>query len=88
MSTPLVAPLAQQPNPGDRLTAGQRVALWADLWDASEEMLLTGLRRELGPDGDLITAYRDWCEKQKEEHDRMIRRMAQRFYERGVRHGR
>lgn len=33
------------------------VALWIDLV-AAEQLLLAGLRREIGPDGDLGAAYR------------------------------
>lgn len=72
----------------ERSTPQQRIAMCIDLLDASEELLLAGLRREVGPDGNVRAAYRSWCENQREEHDRMIRRMAMRLHERGVRHGR
>jgi hypothetical protein len=31
--------------------------------EASHEMLLAGLRRKIGPDGDLQWAYREWYER-------------------------
>jgi hypothetical protein len=46
--------------------------LWVDLVDACEQLLLLGLRREIGPDGDLEAAYRQWQAVQRKEHDRAI----------------
>lgn len=62
-----------------RLTPEEGIALWADLMDACEQFLLAGLRRKVGPQGDLAGAYRDWYARQMEEHDRMILRMVQEF---------
>ena len=56
--------------------------------DASEELLLAGLSREIGPDGDLREAYRRWYTRQMEDHDRAKQQMAESLYRRGVRHGR
>jgi hypothetical protein len=53
--------------------------MWADLTDACEQFLLAGLRREIGPNGDLKAAYRKWYAEQMEEHDRMMLRMMERF---------
>ena len=50
-------------------------------------LLLAGLRREVGPGGDLVGAYRRWWQQQGEEHDRAVRRLAESLYRRGVRHG-
>jgi hypothetical protein len=77
-----------EPALPDDLSADQCVALWTDLMDASEALLLAGLRREIGPDGDLREAYRRWHAQQMEEHDRWMRRLAENLYRRGVRHGR
>jgi hypothetical protein len=52
-----------------------RIKMWLDLLDASEQFLLAGLRREIGPDGDLKAAYRDWYRKEMEEHDKMMYHM-------------
>ena len=49
-----------------------RIKIWLDLLDASEQFLLAGLRREIGPNGDLKAAYRKWYKEQMEEHDKMI----------------
>ena len=72
----------------NHLTPDQRVAAWADLMDASEELLLAGLARQIGPDGDLREAYRRWYVRQMEDHDQAMRDLANNLYRRGVRHGR
>ena len=69
------------------LTVEQRIALWGDLLDACDQLLLAGLRRRIGPDGDLRAAYRESLARQREEHDRMLLGMADRFNRRGGRHG-
>ena len=61
------------------LTPEQGIALWVEVMNASEAFLLAGLRREIGPDGDLQAAHRRWYEQQMEEHDRMLFRMAERL---------
>lgn len=88
MASQLIPPPGLEPPPPENLTADQRIALWLDLMDAGEELLLAGLRREVGPDGDLAAAYRHWCEERGKEHDRAMRRLAENLYRRGVRHGR
>lgn len=60
-------------------TPQQCIRMWLDLMDACEQFLLAGLRREIGPDGDLRAAYRKWYAEQMEEHDRMIERVAARL---------
>jgi len=55
------------------------IAMWADLVHACDEFLLAGLRREIGPDGDLQAAYRRWYARHREEHDQAILDMARRF---------
>jgi hypothetical protein len=72
------ADLAPPPLP-DHLTMSERVAVWVDLMNTCEQFLLAGLRREIGPHGDLQAAYREWYARQMEEHDRMIFHMAEEF---------
>lgn len=71
---PLSQPDMRPPAPVD-LTPAECVALWADLMNTCEQFLLAGLRREIGPEGDLKAAYRAWYAGQMEEHDRTIRHM-------------
>ncbi len=68
------------------LTAEQRIALWADLLDACDQLLLAGMRRRLGPNGDLVAAYRAWYRTEMEEHDRMMLHMMEEFDRRSRRH--
>jgi hypothetical protein len=88
MAGQLIPPPGLEPPAPERLTADQRVALWLDLMDSAEELLLAGLRRDVGPCGDVAREYRRWCEQQGEEHDLAVRRLADNLYRRGVRHGR
>jgi hypothetical protein len=59
------------------LTTEQRIAVWVDLMEACDQFLFAGLRREVGPGGDVQAAYRRWYADQMEEHDRTVRRMAE-----------
>ena len=88
MANQLIPPPGMEPVIPDQLTPEQRVALWADLVDAGEALLLAGLRREIGPNGDIREAYRRWYAQQMEEHDRWMRHLAENLHRRGVCHGR
>jgi len=56
-------------------TPRQRIAIWLDLMRAGDKLLLAGLSRELGPDGDVQSAYRRWYAEHMREHDRTVARM-------------
>jgi len=45
---------------------------WLSLLDACEKLTRAGLRRQIGPDGDLKDAYRRWYREQMDEHDRLV----------------
>jgi hypothetical protein len=87
MANELIPPPGMEPTLPENLTPQQRFALWADVVDAGEALLLAGLRREVGPDGDVREAYRRWYEQRMEERDRAMRQLAANLYRRGVRHG-
>ncbi len=87
MSTQLIPPPGIAPETPEHLTPDQRLALWADLVDASEDLLLAGLRYRIGPDGDIHEAYRRWYAQQMEQHDHDMRVLAENMYRRGVSHG-
>ncbi len=76
MAGQLIPPPELAPPIPDGLTPEQRVALWADLYNAGEKLLLAGLRRDIGPDGDLIQAYRDWLRRYYDDHDQILVRWA------------
>lgn len=45
----------------------QRVAAWADWLDTCEQFLLAGMRRRIGPEGDLQAEFRRWYEERMAE---------------------
>ena len=69
------------PHVPEDLTPEQRITLWAEITDACEQLLLAGLRREVGPDGDVIAAYRHWNAERMEEHTHTLIRMLERLGE-------
>jgi hypothetical protein len=87
MTNQLIPPPGMDPPQSRQLSSEERIALWAAGMDLAHEMLMAGLRHKVGPNGDVIAAYREWYAQQVAEHDAMIRQMAENFYRRGVRHG-
>ncbi|OHB72139.1 MAG: hypothetical protein A2V70_07480 [Planctomycetes bacterium RBG_13_63_9] len=88
MAGQLMPPPGCEPRVPEDATPEECIRIWVDLMDACEQFLLAGLRREIGPHGDLKAAYRRWYAEQMEEHDQMIRRMAERLNARGGGDGR
>ena len=68
----LIPPEGYEPTMPNGLTIPQRIAYWADLVDATEELVKVGLRNKLGPGGDVDKAFREWYEKQCAEHDEVV----------------
>lgn len=60
-------------------TPQQRIAIWLDLLHTGHKLLLAGFRREVGPNGDVQEAYRNWYAQQMDEHDRTVARMLERM---------
>jgi hypothetical protein len=58
--------------------SAQSVLLWMDLMEACEQFVLAGLRRKIGPTGDLDRAYREWYAAQKANRDQEIAHMLSR----------
>jgi len=81
-----MAPAELAPPVPDHTTPQQRISLWLDLMAACDQLVLAGLRREIGPSGDLRAAYRRWYAEQMEEHDRMIFHLAAELDRRGGGH--
>jgi len=84
----LLAPADLDPPDVAHLTAEQRIALWADLMHLCEQFLLAGLRRKVGPDGDVAAAYREWHSAQMMEHDRALQHMLEELERRSGRNAR
>ncbi len=87
MANQLIPPPGLEPPIPAGLTHDQLLQLWIDVVDTGEAFLLAGLRRQIGPDGDLQAAYRAWYQQRMQEHDEAIRAQAENLYRRGVRHG-
>jgi hypothetical protein len=88
MTGPLTSPPDLAPSVPPSATPQQCIAMWVDLVDACDQFLLAGLRREIGPDGDLKAAYRKWYAERMEEHDRMLFHLMAEFERRGGGHAR
>jgi hypothetical protein len=71
----LIPPPELAPPVPENLTPEQCVDLWLGQLDLGEQLLLAGLRQQVGPAGDVMAAYRQWRDEQRQEHDRMIRHM-------------
>lgn len=79
MTAILTTPPDLSPPVPERLSPEQRIALWADLMNACHSLLLGGLRREVGPTGDVEAAFRQWYRTRMEEHDRALRHLLEEF---------
>ena len=86
MAGQLIPPPGFEPQVPADATPQQCIRLWVDLMDACEQFLLARLREEIGPDGDLEAAHRQWYQRQMEEHDRTMLHMMQEFERRGGDH--
>jgi hypothetical protein len=79
MQENLAAPADLAPTLPHDATPDQCIAAWIDVMHTCDQFLLAGLRREIGPDGDLQAAYRRWYADDMEQHDRMMRHMMEEF---------
>lgn len=86
MAGQLIPPPELAPPIPENLTPAQRIALWMGMMNVCEQFLLAGLRREIGPNGDLREAHRRWYATQMEEHDRAMKRMLEELSRRGCPH--
>jgi hypothetical protein len=50
-----------------------------DLLDASDQFLLAGLARRVGPGGDVPAAFREWYAHEMQDHDRMMLHLMEEF---------
>jgi hypothetical protein len=79
MTGQLLPPPDLAPTVPEGATPEQCMCMWLDLMRTCEQFVLAGLRREIGPDGDLRAAYRRWYAEQMEEHDRMMFHLVEEF---------
>ncbi|MCR4411629.1 MAG: hypothetical protein NUV77_04280 [Thermoguttaceae bacterium] len=88
MSDPVFPLPDPAPSVPKDATSTQCIRAWVEWMDLCEQVLLAGLRREIGPEGDLRAAYRRWYAEQMEEHDRMMAHLASELQRRGGNGGR
>jgi hypothetical protein len=61
------------------LSPTQRVQLWVELMATCDDLLRAGLRNSTEDEKGLMDAYRMWYKVAMADHDRMIRRLADRL---------
>jgi len=69
MAGELLPPPDLAPTVSPDVTHEECLERWIEVMNLCEAFLLAGLRREIGPDGDLQAAYREWRRKRREEKD-------------------
>jgi hypothetical protein len=75
--------LTPPPPPRD---SHESVAAYLELLDIGDLFLRAGMRHQLGPDGDVDTAYREWNEQQMEADTRKTIHMLEELNLREGRH--
>jgi hypothetical protein len=88
MANRLIPPPELAPSVPRNLPPGRHIELWAEWLDTCDAFLLAGLRRKVGPGGDVQAAYRQWYADQMAEHDRTMLHLVQEFDRRSRLRGR
>ena len=79
MANRLIPSPEQAPSLAPGTPSSRCIEIWAEWLDTCEQFLLAGLRRQIGPDGDLRAAYRQWYAERMAEHDRTMLHLAEEF---------
>jgi len=48
----------------------EKIALWAQMVEDGDQLLMAGLRDRVGPNGDPQAAFLEWLGRRTAEHDR------------------
>ena len=75
----LIPPPELAPGPPAGATREQCIAMWFDLVDATDQILLAALRSRLGSPDEVDAAYRQVYARQVEEHDKTVYHMLSEF---------
>jgi len=75
MKNQLIPPPDLAPPSIRDMTPREKVALWAQMVDDGDQLVLAGLRRRIGPNGDVRKAFLEWLDRRDAEHDRTVARM-------------
>ena len=63
------------PGIGD-LPVKERIALWAQMVDEGDQLVIAALRREFGPNADLADAFTAWLDRRADEKIRELQMVA------------
>jgi hypothetical protein len=75
MAGKLIPPPGIAPEYPQGASTAYCIRAWLDLMRSGDKLLKAGLRRDVGPEGDLNNALRQWYATQCEEHTQKVRRM-------------
>jgi len=75
MKNQLIPPPELAPPSIRDMPPKDKVALWAQMVDEGDQLVLAGLRRRIGPNGDLAKAFHEWLDRRDADHDRAIEHM-------------
>ena len=75
MKNQLIPPPDLAPESIRHLPAKTKIAIWAQMVDDGDQMILAGLRRRVGPNGDGHAAFLEWLDRRTAEHDRAVVQM-------------
>ena len=83
----LIPPPELAPGAPPNTTPAQRIAMWFDLVDATDEIQLALLRARYATEAEVMAAYRECYAQWVAEHDRKNLRMLKEFDRRGRLYG-
>lgn len=75
------------PGPPAGATREQRIAMWFDLVDATDEIQLAMLRARYQSEAEVLAAYREAYARRVAEHDRTVGRMISKLNYQSPSHG-
>jgi hypothetical protein len=71
MAGQLIPPPELTPLESHDVPDEQRLEQWRAVMYMAEQFLLAGMRERIGEEGDLMQAYREWYDRQMQEHDKV-----------------
>ena len=72
MRNQLILPPELAPDSIRGMPDEEKVALWAQVVDEGDQILMASLRDRVGPNGDPHAAFLEWLDRRDAEHDRAI----------------
>ena len=75
MKNQLIPPPELAPPSIRHLPAEEKIAIWAQMVDEGDQLVMLSLQDRVGPNGDPQAAFLEWLDRRTAEHDRAIVRM-------------